>query len=85
MAVEEEGCKIKDGIKTCYCSTDNCNTYTKADFYNPIKCNVKAEVLEGLSDEEGNKLLEPTDCDEGIKMCMNMTVMDADKKITGMR
>jgi hypothetical protein len=83
VAVEEEGCKIKDGIKTCYCKTANCNKYKKADFYNPIKCNVKDEVPKDTSDVDGNALLVATDCDEGIKMCMNMTVMDADKKITG--
>ena len=48
-----------------------------------IKCNVKDEVPMGKSDSEGEALLVATDCTDGITMCMNMTVMDADKKITG--
>ena len=39
----------------------------------------------GKSDIEGNMLLVATDCDDGITMCMNMTVMDPDNKITGMK
>ena len=35
------------------------------------------------SDTDGNALLEATDCEDGITMCMDMTVMDTDKKITG--
>ena len=35
------------------------------------------------TDSEGEALLEATECAEDITMCMNMTVMDADKKITG--
>ena len=48
-----------------------------------IKCFVKDEVPKGKSDTDGNALLAATDCTDGITMCKNMTVMDADKKITG--
>ena len=48
------------------------------------KCYVKDVVPMDKSDTDGNALLVATDCDDGITMCMNMTVMD-DKEITGMR
>ena len=48
-----------------------------------IKCNVQDEVLMDKTDSEGAALLVATDCTDGITMCMNTTVMDADKKITG--
>ena len=35
------------------------------------------------SDSDGTALLVATDCADEITMCMNMTVMDTDKKITG--
>jgi len=82
-AGKPEGCTITDGKKTCYCTGATCNKYTQANFYDPIKCNVKDEVLKGLSDADGKELLKPTDCDEGITMCMNMTVMDSEKMRTG--
>ena len=47
------------------------------------KCNVKDEVPMDKSDTDGNALLVATDCADGITMCMNQTVMDSDKKITG--
>ena len=47
------------------------------------KCFVKDEVPMGKSDTDGNALLVATDCADGITMCMNQTVMDSDKKITG--
>ena len=48
-----------------------------------IQCNVEAEVPMDKSDTDGTALLTATDCADGITMCMNMTVMDTDKKITG--
>merc|ERR1711997_380136 len=52
-----------------------------------IECNVmktgEDEVPRDKSDTDGNALLEAKECDEGITMCKNMTVMDTDKKITG--
>jgi hypothetical protein len=47
------------------------------------KCFVKDEVPMDYSDTYGNDLLVAEDCADGITMCMNMTVMDADYKITG--
>ena len=35
------------------------------------------------ADTAGNDLLVAEDCADGINRCMNMTVMDDDKKITG--
>jgi hypothetical protein len=82
-AGKTEGCTITDGKKTCYCTGATCNKYTQANFYDPIKCNVKDEVPKDTSDVDGNALLVATDCDEGITMCMNMTVMDSEKMRTG--
>jgi len=48
-----------------------------------IQCNVKDVVPTDKSDTDGNALLVATDCADGITMCMNQTVMDSDKKITG--
>ena len=48
-----------------------------------IQCNVKDEVPMDKSDSDGTALLVATDCADEITMCMNMTVMDTDKKITG--
>ena len=48
-----------------------------------IQCNVKDEVPMDKSDSDGTALLVATDCPDEITMCMNMTVMDTDKKITG--
>ena len=84
-AGKTEGCTITDGKKTCYCTGATCNKYTQANFYDPIKCNVKDEVPKVTSDVDGNALLVATDCDEGITMCMNMTVMDSEKMRTGRR
>ena len=48
-----------------------------------IKCNVKDVVPKDKTDTDGNALLAAEDCADGITMCMNQTVMDSDKKITG--
>ena len=37
------------------------------------------------SDTDGNALLVATDCADGITMCMNMTALDYDKNIIGMK
>ena len=50
-----------------------------------LECNKKDEVPKDTSDVDGNALLVATDCDEGITMCMNMTVMDSEKMRTGRR
>ena len=30
---KSNGCTITDGKQTCYCTGENCNTYTMANFY----------------------------------------------------
>ena len=50
-----------------------------------IECNVKNEVPKDKSDVDGNALLVATDCDDGITMCKNVTVMDAENMRTGRR
>jgi hypothetical protein len=47
------------------------------------KCFVKDLVPMDKADTAGNDLLVAEDCADGINRCMNMTVMDDDKKITG--
>ena len=50
-----------------------------------IECNVKDEVPKDKSDVDGTALLAATDCDDGITMCKNVTVMDAENMRTGRR
>ena len=47
------------------------------------KCYVKDEVAMDKSDTDGQTMLVATDCEDGITMCMNMTVLDSDNKPKG--
>jgi len=48
-----------------------------------IQCNVKDQVLKSKSDVEGTAQLTATDCTDGITMCKNVTVMNAENMRTG--